>query len=406
MSMDLDSQKTPSQFKQSFMSNHKDKLWKFVVGILAVIVIAFVGSLWTLYMLSGTAGGAKLREKLGINNVNGINIQSTRTDKIIIEESSAIIDASKKVGQAVVSITSTSNASRNVFGFGQIRAPQTSGTGFIVTTDGLIATNKHVILSGDTFTVTTAEGKTFDGKLVAKDPTNDLALLKIESRGLPVVEIGDSDKVEVGQWVIAIGNALGELQNSVTVGVISAKERVATPSDGAGNVENLACLFQTDTAINPGNSGGPLLTLTGQVIGINTAVAGNAQNIGFAIPIMDLKKDLESYTKNGKIIQPYIGVKHQPITKVIAKSYSLPVEQGAWLVTGDGTSAITANSPAATAGLKDGDIITKINNDKITETTPLARLVRKYSPNDTVTLTVLRDKTEISVKLTLGQLGQ
>src|SRR3989344_7938387 len=121
MSMDLDSQKTPSQFKQSFMSNHKDKLWKFVVGILAVIVIAFVGSLWTLYMLSGTAGGAKLREKLGINNVNGINIQSTRTDKIIIEESSAIIDASKKVGQAVVSITSTSNASRNVFGFGQIR---------------------------------------------------------------------------------------------------------------------------------------------------------------------------------------------------------------------------------------------------------------------------------------------
>lgn len=385
--------------------DYKNKWKRFVVGILAVIAIAFVGSLWTLYMLSGTSGGAKLRAKLGLNDINGINIQSTRTSKIIVEESSAIINASKKVGQAVVSITSVSNTSRNVFGFGQIRAPQTSGTGFIVTSDGLIATNKHVISSGDVFTVTTAEGKIFEGKLVAKDPTNDLALLKIEARGLPVVEIGDSDKVEVGQWVIAIGNALGEFQNTVTVGIISAKERVAQPSDGQGNTESLAGLFQTDAAINPGNSGGPLLTLTGQVIGINTATATNAQNVGFVIPSADLKKDLESYAKNGKILQPYIGIRHQGLTKAIAKSYSLPVEQGAWLVTGDGSSAIAANSPAATAGLKDNDIITKINNDKVTETTPLIRLVRKYSLGETVTLTVLRDKVEITIKLTLGQLG-
>lgn len=383
----------------------KKNPWKIVAGAIGLIAIAFVGSLWTLYMLSSTAGGQKIRDYLGLNGVNGINIQSTRTDRIVVEESSAIIDANKKVGKAVVSITSTSNSSRDVFGFGQILAPQTSGTGFIVTSDGLIATNKHVISSGDTFTVTTAEGKTYDGKLVAKDPTNDLALLKIDARGLPVVEIGDSDSVQVGQWVIAIGNALGELQNSVTVGVISAKERAATPSDGAGNTESLSGLFQTDAAINPGNSGGPLLTLTGQVIGINTAVAGNAQNIGFAIPIIEMKKDLDSYTKNGKIIQPYMGISYQSITKAIATSYGLPVEQGAWLVTGNGSSPIAADSPASRAGLKQGDIITKINGDSVTEKTPLTGLVRKYNPGDVVTLTLLRDKVEMTVKLTLGQLG-
>jgi len=386
--------------------DYKKKWWKFVVGVLAVIIIAFAGSLWTLYMLSGTPGGAKIRAALGINTINGISVQSTRTDKIVVEESSAIIDASKKVGQAVVSITSTSNANRNVFGLGTIKAPEVSGTGFIVTSDGLIATNKHVISSGDTFTITTAEGKTYDGKLVAKDPTNDLALLKIEAHGLPVVEIGDSESVEVGQWVIAIGNALGELQNTVTVGVISATERSAQPSDTEGNTESLAGLFQTDAAINPGNSGGPLVTLSGQVIGINTAVAGNAQNIGFAIPIIDMKKDLDSYTKNGKIIQPYIGVSYQTITKAVAKSYSLLVEQGAWLVTGDGSGAIAANSPAATAGLKDNDIITKVNNDDVTEKTPLAELVRKYNPGDKITLKVLRDKVTQTVVLTLGSVGQ
>lgn len=387
------------------MIDYRNKWWRFVFGALAVVVVAFIGSLWTLFMLSGTSGGAKLRDALGINSVNGINIQSTRTNKIVVEESSAIIETTKKVGKAVVSITSTSNTTRNVFGYGQIKAPETSGTGFIITSDGLIATNKHVISSGDTFTITTAEGKTYDGKLVAKDPTNDLALLKVEARGLPVVEIGDSDAVQVGQWVIAIGNALGELQNSVTVGVISARERAAQPSDGAGNIESLSGLFQTDAAINPGNSGGPLLTLTGQVIGINTAVAGNAQNIGFAIPIVDLKKDLESYTKNGKIIQPKVGVSYQTITKAIAKSYSLPVEQGAWLVTGNGTSPIATDSPASRAGLKDGDIITKVNNDAVTETLPLSGLVRKYSPGDTVTLTVLRDKAEITVKLILDSIS-
>src|SRR3990167_7467813 len=135
--MHLKSESRKASLK-AFGEKYRVRFWRFIAGVLVVIAIAFAGSLWTLYMLSGTAGGAKLRDKLGLNSVNGINVQSTRTDKIIIEESSAIIDASKKVGQAVVSITSTSNATRDVFGFGQIRAPQTSGTGFIITSDGLI----------------------------------------------------------------------------------------------------------------------------------------------------------------------------------------------------------------------------------------------------------------------------
>lgn len=386
--------------------DQKKHWWKFVVGALAIFLIAFLGTIWSLYMLSNTPGGQKLRDRLGLSTINGVNIQSTRTDKIVIEESSAIIDTNKKVAPAVVSITSTTTSVRDIPGFGAIRAPQTSGTGFIITSDGLIATNKHVIASGDTFTITTAEGKTFDGKIVATDPTNDIALLKIEARGLPVAELGDSDKVEVGQWVVAIGNALGELQNTVTVGVISAKERSAQPSDGNGKSESLTGLFQTDAAINPGNSGGPLSNLSGQVIGINTAKGGNgAENIGFAIPIKDLQKSLESYRKNGKIIQPYIGIAYQPLTKAIAKSYNLTVEQGAWLVAGNNSSAIAANSPAAAAGLKDNDIITKIQDDKITESAPLASLVKKYNPGDKVKLTVLRDKVEITIELTLGELG-
>lgn len=396
--MDLNSKAQGAPWK-SFRSNYKTRWWKFVVGALAIIAIAFAGSLWTLYMLSGTSGGAKLREKLGINSVNGINIQSTRTDKIIIEESSAVIDANKKVGPAVVSILSTAQGPINPF-TGQALTQQSSGTGFIVTSDGLIATNKHVVRGGVSFTVTTADGKTFDGNVVATDPANDLALMKVEARGLPVADLGDSDRVEVGQYVIAIGNALGEYQNTVTLGVISAENRTASPADSSGNVEMLDGLFQTDAAINPGNSGGPLLNLAGQVIGMNTAVAGNAQGIGFALPVNDLKRDLESYNKAGKILQSYIGARVQSITKAIAKSAKLPVDQGAYVV------SLVSGSPAANAGVKAEDIITMVNKDKITETATLPRTIHKYNPNDKVTLTILRGGKEMTLEVTLGELGR
>ncbi len=381
----------------------KQRPFLVLVACLSVLVSIFavIGS---LYFLSVTPTGERIRTRLGLGELKVFDINTTKSSKIIIEESSAIIDASKKVDPAVVSVTSIGSATRDVFGLGTIEAPQTSGTGFIITSDGLIATNKHVVTGGEKFTITSSNGKTYDGKVVAQDPGNDIAFIKIEATGLSVADLGDSDKVEVGQWVIAIGNALGELQNSVTVGVVSAKERAATPSDGRGGTESLYGLLQTDAAINPGNSGGPLLTLGGQVIGINTAIAGDAEGIGFAIPVNELKKDLESYKKHGKIIQPYIGVRFQGITKAIAKSLNLTVEKGA-LITGNRTTpAIAAGGPAEKAGIKQGDIIQKVNSDEITETNPLTRLIRKYAPGDKITLTILRDKETLSVEVTLGSL--
>jgi len=374
-----------------------------IIGVTIITTIIVV--VGTLYFLSATPTGERLRNQLGLSNLKSFNIQTSSTDKVVVEESSAFIDATKNASPSVVSITSTGKTVRDIFGLGVIQAPQTSGTGFIVTSDGLIVTNKHVVDGSEVFNVTTAEGKSYNGKVVGRDPANDIAFLTVDAHGLPVANLGDSDKVQVGQWVIAIGNALGELQNSVTVGVISAKERSATPSDGQGNIESLDGLFQTDAAINPGNSGGPLVNVKGQVIGMNTAIAGNAQNIGFAIPVSDLKKDLDSYRKSGKIVQPYLGVRYQPITKALAKTLDLPVEAGALLASANNISAIASDSPAEKAGLKDKDIIIKINNDQVTETLPLARLIRRYNPGDSVKITLLRDKKEQVVTLVLGSLG-
>ncbi|QQG49917.1 MAG: trypsin-like peptidase domain-containing protein [Candidatus Berkelbacteria bacterium] len=373
----------------------------FGLVVATTVIVTFLVVIGTLYFLSVTPTGERWRTALGLNDLKVFDINTTRSEKIIVEESSAIIDASKKVDPAVVSVTSIGSAMRDVFGLGTIEAPQTSGTGFVITSDGLIATNKHVVSSGEKFTVTTSNNKTYDGKVVAKDPSNDIAFLKIEETGLPVADLGDSDKVQVGQWVIAIGNALGELQNSVTVGVVSAKERSANAS---GSSDAFYGLLQTDAAINPGNSGGPLLTLGGQVVGINSLIAGDAEGIGFAIPVNELKKDLESYKKNSKIIQPYIGVRFQTITKAVAKSLGLAVEKGALISGSQGAAAVASGGPAEKAGIKSGDIITKVGNDEITESNPLTRLIRKYNPGDKVTLTILRDGKTQALEVTLGQL--
>lgn len=388
--------------------NRPRRLIVALFGAVIVLVVSVIGTFVALYFISATPLGERLRSTLGLKDLKTISIQDnrTQTERVVVEESSAIIDSSKKVSPAVVSITSTSKATQNIFGYGIIQAPQTSGSGFIVTSDGLIATNKHVVSGGDTFTVTTADGKTYDGKVVATDPVTDMALVKVDAHGLPVADLGDSDSIQVGQWVIAIGNALGEFQNTVTVGVISAKERKANPSDGQGNSESLDGLFQTDAAINPGNSGGPLLTLKGQVIGINTAVAGNAQNIGFAIPISELKRDLDSYRSSGKITRPYVGVRYQVITSAIAKSLSLSVEEGAYVTSSGNLPAIVKDSPADKAGLKDGDIITKVDDKAVTESNPLSRIIRGYNADDKIVITFLRDKKSQTINLTLGEFGK
>lgn len=204
---------------------------------------------------------------------------------------------------------------------------------------------------------------------------------------------------------MAIGNALGQFQNTVTAGIISGHGRNLQAADDSGNtVENLEDLFQTDAAINEGNSGGPLVNLDGEVIGINTAVAGNAEGIGFAIPINDVTGLIETVKKTGKLQRPYIGVVYVPLTNDIAKDYSLSVDRGAYIApAGDvGRTPIMPGSPAEEAGLKEGDIITKINNTAIDQNNSLSALVNKYKVGDKITLTVLRDGKENKIDVTLA----
>lgn len=365
--------------------------------VLLLILSFFMGLLGGTGSLVVLSSNKYLKDRFGINLQN-LNINQTTNQKIVLEESSKVIDAAKSVTPAVVSVTT----SRNVQDFfGQIGQEQGGGTGFIITNDGLILTNKHVAQAGDSLTVITSEGKSYDAKTVALDPTNDLAILKIEATGLPVVNLGDSDASQIGQWVIAVGNALGELQNTVTVGVISARERQLTAGSGTES-EQLNNLLQTDAAINPGNSGGPLVNLAGQVIGINTAVAGGAQGIGFAIPINQAKQAIDSYKKNGKIIKPMLGVRYVTVNHQVAKQLELTVEYGALILTRAGQPAVVVGSPADHAGLKSGDIILEINGQRIDEAHPLGSRMLQYQPNDEITIKYLRDKNESTLTLKLG----
>lgn len=367
---------------------------------------AFVVLFLVLSFIMGLVGGtgatlalvsnSRLQKLLGISG-GTVNLTTTKTEKLKLEESSAIIEATKKVAPAVVSITSSTNVQNF---FGQVFEQEGGGTGFIITNDGLILTNKHVAENTSSLMVLTADGKDYRAEIAALDPTNDLAILKIDAKGLPVVDLGDSNDLQIGQWVVAIGNALGLLQNTVTVGVISARERQLVAGSGSEQ-EQLNNLLQTDAAINSGNSGGPLVNLTGQVIGINTAIASNAQNIGFAIPIDQAKGALESYKKSGKIIKPQLGVRYATINKENAKANNLPVDYGA-LVTGGRNQAVVPGSPADKAGLQANDIILELNGERVDENHPLGALIQKYQVGDEITLKYLRNGKEGTVKVKLG----
>jgi serine protease Do len=242
-----------------------------------------------------------------------------------------------------------------------------------------------------------------NAKVIATDPNNDIAFLKIEAKNLTPAELGDSDKVEVGQSVVAIGNALGQFQNTVTTGVISGKSRPITASGSNGSSEALTNLFQTDAAINPGNSGGPLVDIEGKVIGINTAVAGNAEGIGFAIPINDAKNVLSSVLKTGKIVRPYIGVRYISLNEEIAKANNLSSNTGA-LIYGSGNQlAIIPGGPADKAGLQEGDIILKIDGKEINETNPISSVIGKKKPGEKVEVIYLRDGKQAKANLTLAE---
>lgn len=313
----------------------------------------------------------------------------------------SIADIAKKVAKSVVSIVTETTAMNY---YGQSYSAAAAGTGVIVTEDGYVLTNKHVVNGAKTVTVVLDDGTTYENvEVVATDPLNDVAFLKIKDvTGLAAATLGDSKTISVGQQVIAIGNALGEYQNTVTAGIISGTGRSVTASDSTGgNVETLTDMIQTDAAINSGNSGGPLVNAAGEVIGINTATTSAAENVGFAIPISSVKGMLKQLEETGKAERTYLGVYAVVVTPEVAKKYNLPVNTGAYLYSSASYSAIVKDSPAAKAGLKDKDIVTAVNGVKVGAAGSLADLVGEYKPGDIVQLTVMREGKEIGVNVTL-----
>jgi S1-C subfamily serine protease len=341
----------------------------------------------------------------------------------------AVVDAVQKASPAVVSITISKNVPiieqcpgsplnlppefQQFFGedFG-FSVPCEKGTklqeigggsGFIISSDGLVLTNKHVASDPDaSYTVFTSDGKKYPAKVLDRDPLQDLAVLRIEATNLPTVELGDSDSLALGQTAIAIGNALGEFRNTVSVGVISGLARTVT-AQGGGTTERIQGVIQTDAAINPGNSGGPLLNLRGQVVGVNTAVVSGAQNIGFAIPVNRAKRAIQSVKANGSIVLPYLGVRYLTVTADIAKKEKLPKEYGALVRGSTDGPAVTPDSPAARAGIQAEDLIVSLNGKSLEGESALIDLIAEHEVGDTVTLTLYRGGTAMDVKVVLGK---
>lgn len=373
----------------------------------------FIGFAGGLVLLVALTGGALADRLYGISFLDRFVPRSAFSrpglTQTVLTEESVVIDVAEKASKSVVTV-SVETPKRRILQFNpfgglesQIQGgvPQDIGSGFIVSKDGLIVTNKHVVSEELTYKVITYDDKEYEVKEIKKDPSNDIAILKIDASDLTPLELGDSDTLKVGQFVIAIGTALGEFRHTVTTGVISGLGRGITAGSAfEGFVERLDDVIQTDTAINPGNSGGPLLNSVGQVIGVNVAVASGAQNIGFAIPIDILKVGLDQFQKTGKFVsRAFLGVEYQMISKESAVLNSVP--EGAYI-----TNVVT-DSPADKAGLKSDDIITQMDgNDLREDGGDLADIIRSKSPGDSVKLEVWRNEERLSLTVTLSEFSE
>lgn len=353
---------------------------------------------------------------------NGLSVGSSLSaqKKVVTSQSQLISQIAKTVGPSVVSVdvvsqtTTTSNGFDSLFGIGGGSGSQESaGTGIIISSDGLIVTNRHVVPTGTTsVSVTLSDGTELKNVQVlgrtSDSDSLDIAFLKItdaQGHKLTPASIGNSSQVAVGDAVVAIGNALGQFQNTVTSGIISGYGRSVQAGDSSGQQasENLDDLFQTDAAINEGNSGGPLVNLNGQVIGINTAIASGSQNIGFAIPINDVTGLIKQVEQTGKLQRPYLGVRYVTLTPDVATQYNISVNNGAFVPPSPDatTPSIIAGSPAEKAGIQENDVISAIDGSKIDQSHSLTSIIDKHSVGDQVSLTVVRDGKTIHVSATL-----
>jgi serine protease Do len=411
--------------KKAFAINYSKII--VVVVIVSFLISSFFGAAFGFMAAKfGTA-------KFSLSNIlkkgqtqTGQSAASGSGTISVPSEESAVVQAVKKDSPAVVSIIISKNVPQmdffsdpffDPFGFGQQNQNQNqgnsnqkqevgAGSGFIVSNDGMVVTNKHVVSDESaSYTVMTNDEKKYDAKVLAIDQVNDIAILKIEAAGLPVLEMGDSVNLQIGQTVIAIGNSLGEFRNTVSKGVISGLKRNVNAGSGFGQSEMLNQVIQTDAAINPGNSGGPLLDIQGKAIGVNVAMAQGAENIGFALPIDLVKKDIASVKNNGKITQPYIGVRYVPIDAQIQKDNNLPFDYGALVARGQQVTdfAVVPGSPADKAGIVENDIIFEVDGTKVDSDHSLASLLSQYSVGDVITLKILHKGETKDVEVTLEE---
>jgi serine protease Do len=318
--------------------------------------------------------------------------------------SNAIAEIVEKVGPAVVNVdvSKTKKNFDDFFGFGLDLDPdfrhffeekmipvKGAGSGFIINKKGYVLTNEHVIRKADKIKVTLRDGRSFDAKVIGSDTTLDLAIVKIEAEDLPVVKLGNSNKIRPGQWVVAIGNPY-QFSNTVTLGIVSALGR---------NLEDIGKrdLIQTDAAINPGNSGGPLINLAGEVVGINVAIAPRAQGIGFAIPINDAKEVLNDLIKKGKVVRPWLGIYMRSVDESVANYLDLPFAEGVVI------TDVLPNSPASKAGLRKYDVVKKINDRKMDSSLSVQKLIKEKKPGETISLIVFRDGHNVVLTAKLGE---
>lgn len=363
------------------------------------LIITLVSVFGVIILLAiGIVGGVVLTRSFGPNATPSLT-SAIDGNKTVTETESSIANVAEKVGPSVVSIVTQTRSSSPHTASGEA-----AGTGIIVSKDGYVMTNNHVLEGATSASVVDSKGELYEEvTIVGRDPLNDIAFLKISSdKEFTPAILGNSATIRTGQQVVAIGNALGQYSNTVTSGIVSGTGRPITASTGSGGSESLTDLIQTDASINPGNSGGPLVNMAGQVIGINTAIVEDANGIGFAIPVNSTKGILAGVLETGKVSRAYLGVNYLTITPDVAREYNLDVNNGAYVHATGSTNPVAPGSPADKAGLEDGDIIIKINNETVGTDGSLSSILGEYRPGDKITITYLRDGKEHTTTATLS----
>lgn len=396
------------------------KMWAII--ILGMILSSILGGFFG-FIAGGFSGvlsneaKSKIEEKLGFTKIRSQEEKGT-----LFREESAVIDVVEKSSPAVVNIVITKDVPQfknNGFNFffnpffeeenvqQELEKQKIGGgTGFFVSNDGMIVTNKHVVNDQEAeYTVITSDEKEYSARVLARHPSLDVAIIKIEGNNFPVLPLGDSASLKVGQSVIAIGNSLAEFSNSVSLGIVSGLKRDITAGSGFGDSERLTNIIQTDAAINPGNSGGPLLDIKGNVVGINVAVAQGVENIGFAISVDDVKKTIDQVKSSGRITIPYIGIRYIMLNDQIQQENNLPYNYGALISRGEKMTdfAVIPGSPADKAGLMENDIILELNGQKIDQENEINQIIASLGVGDEVAAKIWHKGGENEAVIILGE---